>query len=176
MKKIFILSMLMSLALICSCGRQDSGAEQQLSQRKVELDTRENALAERESSLDARETALNEREKTYTEREKAIAKVRTTRPDQTPNASQSQDERDARLQRVPAEFRPLVPDPSQMKAAKTEKERMAHERLTQAQRAPEELQSRRQRKVEAMQKWQTSDAAGSPAAEETSPSASPTPE
>lgn len=168
--------MLMSLALICSCGRQDSGAEQQLAQRKVELDTRENALVERESSLDARETALNEREKALTERETAIAKVRTTRPDQALDASQSQGERDARLQQVPAEFRPVVPDPSQMQAAKSEKERITRERLTQAQRAPEELQSRRQRKVEAMQKWQSSDAAASPPAEVTSPGPSPIPQ
>src|SRR5207249_322660 len=43
MKKIFVLSMLISFAMICSCQKQDTAAEQQLAQRKAELDERENA-------------------------------------------------------------------------------------------------------------------------------------
>jgi hypothetical protein len=41
MKKIFLLSMLISLAMICSCQKKDSTTEQQLAQRKTELDARE---------------------------------------------------------------------------------------------------------------------------------------
>ena len=44
MKKIVILSMLISFGMICSCQKQDSAAEQQLAQRKAELDAREQAL------------------------------------------------------------------------------------------------------------------------------------
>ena len=43
----FVLSMLISFAMICSCQKQDSAAEQQLAQRKTELDARETALIER---------------------------------------------------------------------------------------------------------------------------------
>ena len=39
--------MLISFAMICSCQKQDSAAEQ-LAQRKAELDAREKALDERE--------------------------------------------------------------------------------------------------------------------------------
>jgi hypothetical protein len=51
MKKLFALSTFISLAIICSCQKQDSAAEQQLAQRKTELDAREKALEEREKAL-----------------------------------------------------------------------------------------------------------------------------
>src|SRR5262249_6694671 len=51
MKKTFILSLLIPFALVCSCQKQDSTAEQQLAQRKVELDAREKALDQREKAL-----------------------------------------------------------------------------------------------------------------------------
>ena len=54
MKKLFALSMLIPLAMVCSCQKQDAAAEQQLAQRKVELDTREKALDEREKALSER--------------------------------------------------------------------------------------------------------------------------
>ena len=53
-------------------------------------------------------------------------------------------------------------DRSEMDAAK---ERLKQERLSQGQRGPEELQSHRQRKSEAIQKWQMSGAAASPVSE-----------
>ena len=62
MKKAFALSLLIPLALVCSCQKQDSTAEQQLAQQKTELD--------------AREKALDEREKALAEREKLIARPR----------------------------------------------------------------------------------------------------
>src|ERR1044071_6035165 len=62
MKKIFAFSLLIAFALACSCQKQDTTAEQQLAQRKTELD--------------AREKALDEREKALAEREKLVARSR----------------------------------------------------------------------------------------------------
>ncbi len=48
MKRMFILSMFTSLALLCSCQKQDSTLEAQLAQHKVDLDSREQALDQKE--------------------------------------------------------------------------------------------------------------------------------
>jgi phosphoenolpyruvate-protein kinase (PTS system EI component) len=40
MKKLFILSMLIPLAMVCSCQKQDAAAEQQLAQRKADASQR----------------------------------------------------------------------------------------------------------------------------------------
>src|SRR5438128_7047674 len=137
MKKIFLLSMLTSFVMICSCQKQESTGEQQLDQRKTELDTRE-------AALDEREKALVERERAFTQREKAAANVRTIPPGvqgQTRDAAQIQAERDRKIQQLPPEFRALIsrtpPDTSQEKA---EKDRMIQERRAQTQRGPEDLQ------------------------------------
>jgi hypothetical protein len=58
MKKLFVLSMLIPLAMVCSCQKQSAAADQQLAQRKAELDTREKALDEREKALAVREKAV----------------------------------------------------------------------------------------------------------------------
>jgi hypothetical protein len=197
MKNIFILSLLISFAMICSCQKQDSAAEQQLAQRKTELDARETALDERDKELSLRETALNERESALAKKEKAAANAPTTAPD-----AQSQDvirdaaevkaERDRRLQQLPPEIRALVPDPSQVNAAKVEKDRRTQERLLQRQRGLEQLQSQKQSKFEmsgraifpAPQATLPSSSPGvgapspasSPAAEATLPTPSPTPQ
>ncbi len=63
MKKMFILSMFISFAMICSCQKQDATAEAQLAQRKTELDAREEAVVQREKAVDEREKAVAEREK-----------------------------------------------------------------------------------------------------------------
>jgi hypothetical protein len=110
MKKMFVLSMLVSFAMICSCQKQNSAVEQQLAQRKVELDAREEALVERKSALDEREKALDEREKAPDEREKALAEKQkgtmNARPNptnvqaQTPDPAQVQAERDRMIQQL----------------------------------------------------------------------------
>src|SRR6266581_4850367 len=136
MKKIFIVSMLTSFAMICSCQKQDSAAEQQLAQRKTELDTRE-------AALDEREKALVERERAFAQREKPIANIRTIPPGvqgQTPDAAEAKAERDRKIQQLPPEFRALIPDRPQLNAAKGEKDRMTRERLAQRQLGPEDLQ------------------------------------
>src|SRR5207249_538697 len=126
MKKIFILSMLIPLAMICSCQKQDSAAEAQLAQRKAELDSREKAL--------------DEREKAVAEREKAVANSRIIQPRrQVPDAAQVNAEREKRIQQLPPELRALIPatpDPARMKA---ERDRMIQEQLSLRQRRLEEL-------------------------------------
>ena len=132
MKKIFTISMVVvASAMICSCQKQDSAAEQQLTERMRQLDAREtaldgqrNALDEREKALAEREKALAERERALAEREKAIANLSTTAPElqsQTSDPAQVKAERDRRIEQLPAEVQALVPDPSQVNSIKFEK-------------------------------------------------------
>jgi hypothetical protein len=120
MKKILVLSLLIPFALICSCHKQDSTAEQQLAQRKAELD--------------AREKALDEREKTLEEREKLVAKPRVA---PLPRIAPAEPQRT-----VPPELKGLLPDPSQLR---TEREQRMQERLAERQRKMEEVQRMRVR-------------------------------
>ena len=173
MKRNFILTMLISLAMICSCQKQNSAAEQQLAQRKTQLDTREAALIEREKVADEREKALVERERALAQREKAMTNIHTIPPGvqgQTPDAGQAQAERDRRIQQLPPEFRALIPDRAKVEAARVEKDRMARERLAQRQLGPEDLQRQWQRNLD---KAKMSGNAVFPAAEATSPTPSP---
>ena len=164
MKKIFILSMLIPLAMICSCQKQDSAAEQQLAQRKAELDTREKALDEREKAL--------------AEREKVRAKVPTIPSDaqsrsEVRDAAQLKAERERRLQQLPPDLQGLIADPSQ---GRDENDTRMQERLAQRQRRMEEL--RRARMAHAVKPFgaKATSPTPSPAIEATSPSPSPTPE
>src|SRR5438132_6303473 len=129
MKKIFVLSMLIPFAMICSCQKQDSAAERQLAQRKAELD--------------AREKALDEREKALAEREKATASARTiptppnlqSRPippdlqsrGQLRDPAQVKAERDRRIQLLPPYVQKLIPDPSRLQAEKDERDKRLQE-------------------------------------------------
>src|SRR5215469_13653105 len=101
-KKTFALSALIPLALICSCQKQDSTAEQQLTQRETELD--------------AREKALDEREKALEEREKLVAKPRVP---SVPRIAPAQAQRT-----VPPELQGLLADPSRIR---TEREQRIQE-------------------------------------------------
>src|SRR5438067_10403013 len=103
MKKIFILSMLIPLAMICSCQKKDSAAERQLAQRKAELDTREKAL-------DEREKALAEREKATTNIRRIPAGVQGRIAD----PSQLKAEKDRRMQQLPPDVQKLIPDRAQV--------------------------------------------------------------
>ncbi len=172
--------MLTSFAMICSCQKQDSAVEQQLAQRKTELDTRE-------AALDEREKALAERERALAQREKPIANIRTIPPGvqgQTPDAAQIQAERDRRIQQLPPEFRALIPDRSKMDSARAEKDRMIQERRAQTQLGPEDLQRQWQRNLDKAKMSgnavfpaaEATSPTPSPAVEATSPSPSPTPE
>src|SRR5436190_965910 len=132
MKKFFVISMLISFAMICSCQKQDLAAEQQLAQRKAELDAREKAL-------DEREKALAERENAATNIRKIPADVQ--RPVRDP--AQVKAEKEKRLQQLPPEAQGLIADPSRMAAGKEERDRRIQERLAQRQCRLEELQRMR---------------------------------
>ena len=127
MKKILLLSTLVSFAMICSCQKQDSTAEAQLAQRKTELDAREEALIQREKAVEAREKAV-------AEREKAIANIRAVQPQrQPPDAAQAEAERQKRIQQLPPELRALIPDRSRIEAARAQKDAATQERAGQMQ-------------------------------------------
>jgi chromosome segregation ATPase len=158
MKKYFILSMFISFTMICSCQKQDSTVEQQLAQRKTDLDAREDALIEREkaldervNALDAKVNALDEKVNALAENEKAAQNAGTIPPAQSSDTisdpTQAKAERDRQIQEIAAQFRAMVPDSG--------KEMLTKERLSEAQSALKELMSRKQ------PKWQTSGAAGS---------------
>jgi hypothetical protein len=163
MKKIFLLSMLIAFAMICSCQKQDSTVEAQLAQRKTELDVREEALVQREKAVD-------EREKTVAEREKALANSRIMPPrTQTADAAQAEAERQRRIQQLPPELRALIPDRSRMEAERADKDRITQDRAAQAQRTFEDARRKKMSPIAAPQ-------TGVPDVETTSPSPSPTPE
>src|ERR671931_1662216 len=163
MKRMFILSMLIAFAMICSCQKQDSTAEAQLAQRKTELDAREEALAQREKAVD-------EREKAVAEREKALANSRVIQSQrQAPDAAQAEAERQRRIQQLPPELRALIPDRSRIEAGKVEKDRATQQRAVQTQPS---LDDARRKKMSAIAAPQTA----VPEADATSPSPSPTPQ
>jgi hypothetical protein len=169
MKKNLILSMVISFGMICSCQKQDSAGEQQLAQRKTELDAREEALIEREKVTDEREKALDAREKALAKRENASRNARTIPSGiqgQIPDPEQLKAERDSRLQQLPAELRTLVPPPSKGTAGDPSR----RERPAPRQLGPEDLQRQWQLKLN---KEKMSGEAVSPATEVSSPTPSP---
>ena len=186
MKKMFVLSMLISLTMICSCQKQDSVAEAQLAQRKTELDAREKGLDERENAVAEREKAVAAREKALSAREKAAASVQSPTDAQSrgaiPDAAQLNPERDKRIQQLPPEVRALalIPDRSQVTAGDPAKQ----ERPAPRQLRPEDLQRQWQSKMDkekmsgeaAFPAAQAGSPTPSPAVEVASPSPSPTPE
>jgi hypothetical protein len=154
MKKNLAASLLLVTAMTLSCQKHDSAAEQQLAQRKVELDTREEALAERKSALDEREKALDERQKALDEREKALAQkgkaavnaatnpagTQVQIPDQTPDPAQAQAVREMIVRQLSAK----IPERSQVLAEKGEQERVNREQHAQSQPRLDGLQSQTQ--------------------------------
>jgi hypothetical protein len=163
MKRIFALSMLICFAMICSCQKQDSAAEIQLAQQKADLDAREKELDERLSALDEKVNALAEKEKATLNAQTIPTEVQP----QISDPAQVKTERDRAIQQVPAEIRTLIPHDSKMKA---ESDREQHERRTQTQRGPEDLQRQWQQNLD---KAKMSGKAVSPAAEAGSPTPSP---
>ena len=118
MKKFFVLSLLIPFALACSCQKRDATAEQQLVQRKADLD--------------AREKALDEREKALTDREKLAAKPSVPT---VPRTVPAQPQRS-----IPPELQGLMADPSQ---GRGDREQRIQERLAERQRKIEEIQKMR---------------------------------
>jgi hypothetical protein len=165
MKKMLILSMLISFTIICSCQKQDSVAEQQLAQRKLELDAREEAIDKRLNALDEKVNALDEKVNALAEEEQSTMDADTTPAavqGETPDPEQVQAERDRAIQQFSAEMRALVPNDSKMKA-QSDMERH---------RAMEELQSQRQLQNQRQRKLEMSNGAVFPAPEGNSPTPS----
>ena len=175
----FVLSMLISFAMICSCQKQDSAAEQQLAQRKTEVDTRETALIERLNALDEKVNALDKKVKALAEKEQTTLNAGTTATGvqgQTPDPAQVTAERDSAIQ----QFRALIPNPSRVTAGDPAKQKRPAPR----QLGPEDLQRQWERKLNKAKMsgkavFPTTEAGSptpSPAVEATSPIPSPTPE
>jgi predicted nucleic acid-binding Zn-ribbon protein len=119
MKKVFILFLLIPFTLVCSCQKQDSTAEQQLAQRRAELDAREKALDEKEKALSAREKS-----------------AATSRIARVPRVQPAESQRS-----VPPELKGLIADPSQ---ARSEREQRMQERLAQRQQKLDEIRKMRE--------------------------------
>jgi prefoldin subunit 5 len=120
MKKVFVLLMLVSLAIICACQKKDSAVEQQLTQRKAELAAREEELAERLNSLDEKMNSLNQRVKELAEKETA-ANARTNPTDlqgQTADLAQLQAEKERIIQQLSSG----LPKPPQLDAAEKQRQ------------------------------------------------------
>ena len=133
MKRLFVLLLLISFAMICACQKQDSAADAQLAQRKTELD--------------AREKALDEREKAMVEREKAVANSRIIQSrQQARNPAEVEADREKRLQQLPQELRALIPNAAQVDSSKLAKEREA---ARQGQTSdPEQAKAERDRRIQ----------------------------
>ena len=119
MKKTLALSLLIPFALICSCQKQDSIAEQQLAQRKTELDAREKALDEREKALAEREKLVARRRVAPVPRTVPVESQRTVPPDLQDLMSKMQELQKSRVPpvrrnqtTVPATEQAASPNPS----------------------------------------------------------------
>jgi hypothetical protein len=169
MKKIFILPMLISFAMICSCQKQDSAAEQQLAQRKVELDAREDALIERLNALDEKVNALDKRLNALAENEKSRTNVQTIPPGaQSQDVIRDEAQIKAERDRVIQQFRAQISLPSNGTAGDPAKQ----ERPAARQLGPDDLQRQWRQNLD---KAKMSGKAVFPAAEAGSPTPSPTP-
>jgi len=185
----FILSVLISFAMICSCQKQDSTVEAQLAQRKTELDAREKVLDEKEKELALRETVLNEREQALAQREKAIARTGTTTsnvpsqgqiPDPAllrPSQGQSLDPEQLKAQRekMLQVLQPMIPDPSRVNAEMREQIAERKRRLEELQRTQPQMQTNAANQP-SIPAATAAPAAVYPGADATSPSPSPTPQ
>ena len=165
MKRIVVLSMLVSVAMICSCQKKDSATEQQLTQPKTELGGREEKLAERLNSLEEKVNRLDQSVKELAEKERATINARTSPTDvqgRPSDTAQIQAENEKMIQ----QFSAMISRASQMTAGDPAKQ----ERPAQRQLGPEDLQRQWQDKTK------MSGEAVFPAAQAASPTPSPTPE
>jgi hypothetical protein len=162
MKKLFLLSMLTSVAMICACQKKDSVAEQQLAQPKTELGASEEALVERLNSLEKKVNSLDQRVKDLAEKGNAAANFRTSPSDVQGQTSDPAQEKQKLIQ----QFSAMMSNPSQLAAGDPAKQ----QRPGQRQLGPEDLQRQWQHNLD---KAKMSGKAVFPAAEAASPSPSP---
>jgi len=160
MKGMFVLSVIISFAMICACQKQDSATEAQFAQRKAELDAREKALEEREKALSGWEKAI-------TKFRPIPSDLQSRKPAVDPE--QAKAERERRIQQLPPELQALIRDRSLLDPRTDKKSAPTQDRAAELQRRLEEA---RQKKMGAI-------ASPNPESSETqatSPSPSPTPE
>jgi chromosome segregation ATPase len=160
MKRLLISSMLICVAMICACQKQDSATEAQLAQRKAELDAREKAL-------DQREKALGEWEKAITKFRALPSALQSPKPVVDPE--QAKAERERRIQQLPPELQALIRDRSLLDAQTTDKSKGTENRAAELQRRLEEARKK-------MMSGLASPSAESSQTQSSSPSPSPTPE
>ena len=160
MKKIIVLSTLVSLAMICGCQKNDSVAEAQFAQRKAELDKREKGLDDREKALVAKEKMIGSL--------RAIPSGLQSRR-QPVDPEQAKAERERRIQQLPPELQALIRDRSLLDTRAAEKSRTTEDPAAQLRRR---LEEERKKKMSAI----ASPSAETPDTQSTSPSPSPTPE
>src|SRR6476469_3021511 len=101
MKKIFVISMLVSFVMICSCQKKESAAEEQLTQPKTELGGREEKLAEKLNSLEEKVNRLDQSVKELAEKQKTPINARTSSADvqdRTSGPAQIQAEKERMIQ------------------------------------------------------------------------------
>jgi hypothetical protein len=176
MKKIFVLSVLTYVAMICSCQKKDSAAEEQLTQPKTEVGRSEEALAERLSSLEEKVNRLDQSVKELAEKEKATVNARTSPADvqgQTLDPAEIQAEKERMIQ----ELSKMVPHPPKVTAGDPAKQ----ERPGQRQLNPEDLQRQWQDKTKmsgnaVFPAAETASPTPFPSIESVSPTPSPAPE
>lgn len=179
MKTIFFPSVLIAFAMICSCQKQDSTAEQQLAQRKKEQDAREKALDERVNGLQERVNALDQRVNALAKQEKAMMNARMNPADVQGQISDPA-QLEAEKQRMIQQLSTMIPDPSKLKAGDPGKQ----ERPAPRQLGPEDLQRQWQHNLDKAKMSgkvvfpaaEAGSPSPSPAEEAASPSASPTPQ
>src|SRR5437879_11332547 len=136
MKKFFVLSMLIFLALIGSCQKKTSAtAHQQLAQRHAELDAREKVLNEQERALEQRERLLARRRLPPAQPQGSVADANQAKE----KALGENENATTPRATVPPEFQGLIADPGRG----NETEQIIRQRLAQRQRKKEELRSRR---------------------------------
>jgi hypothetical protein len=176
MKRISVVLMLVCFAMICSCQKQDSAAEEQ---RKAELDAREKTLDERVNALDEKVNVLDGKVKALAEKEKASFNAPTAPTDvqgQTPDAAQVQSEKERTIQQFSAQMRSRNLNNPRMKA---ERDRELQERRAQSQSGLEELPGRKRKSqmygAPAFPSAESASPNQSPAVEATSPTPSQTP-
>ena len=179
MKKIFVLSVLTSVAMICACQKNDSGAQEQSTQPKTEPGGREEALAalaERQNSLEEKVNRLDQRVRELAEIGKNTTNARTSPADvqdQTSDPAQIKAENERLIQQLSSMIRPRSREPAGDPAKQA--------RPAQRQLSPEDLQRQYQDKMKMAGQavFPATGAASpgpSPAIETTSPSPSPSPE
>jgi predicted nucleic acid-binding Zn-ribbon protein len=159
MKGMFVLSVVISFAMICACHKQDSATEAQFAQRKAELDAREKAL-------DEREKALGEWEKAITKFRPIPSNLQSRKPAIDPE--QAKAERERRIQQLPPELQALIRDRSLLDARTADKSKGTEDRAAELQRRLEE--ARRKKMSAIAPNAEISDT------QATSPSPSPSPE